>query len=240
MLTNFVAGKLPTDSVFDITGKSISSKINLWAKKAGVPQLHPHSFRHKFATDLCQKGVDLRTVQELLGHESVEVTQRYISITDTNKKRAVGMLDMATPIDQVTGSGEQSGNATASGVSADDIVRTIRELTSFVASVGDVNMDSGTVLLKLWGQFSTGLTLSEFLTRLTKEFSLSVADPQCLWDAANSLLEELCLYQVIRLEQRRRGGTVRDKIDADYWVLTDYGKMIVLKFRRESRQKLES
>ena len=66
-----------------------------------------------------------------------------------------------------------------------------------------------------------------------------MADPQGLWDATMSVLEEFSLHQVIRLEQRRR-GTARDKIDVDYWILTDYGKMIVLKLRRENRQQLDS
>ena len=91
-LKAFTAGKEPDDPVFDLSGKSISSKLNLWAKKAGVPQLHPHSFRHKFATDLLIRGADLRTVQELLGHESLEVTQRYLAVTDASKRWAVGLL----------------------------------------------------------------------------------------------------------------------------------------------------
>jgi site-specific recombinase XerD len=91
-LKAFTAGKAPDDHVFNLSGKSISSKFNLWAKKAGVPQLHPHSFRHKFATDLLLRGADLRTVQELLGHESLEVTQRYLAVTDASKRWAIGLL----------------------------------------------------------------------------------------------------------------------------------------------------
>ena len=91
-LKAFASGKAPDDQVFNLSGKSISSKLNLWAKKAGVPQLHPHSFRHKFATDLLLRGADLRTVQELLGHESLEVTQRYLAVTDASKRWAIGLL----------------------------------------------------------------------------------------------------------------------------------------------------
>jgi len=64
-----------------------------FVKKAGVPQIHTHSFRRKFATDLLLKGANLRTVQELLGHTSLSVTGRYLAVTDQNKEWAVGLLD---------------------------------------------------------------------------------------------------------------------------------------------------
>jgi len=57
------------------------------------PQIHTHSFRHKFATDLLQKGANARTVQELLGHTSLAVTERYLAVTDKDKLWAVGLLD---------------------------------------------------------------------------------------------------------------------------------------------------
>jgi integrase len=69
-----------------------------WANKAGISQIQTHSFRHKFATDLLQKGANLRTVQELLGHTSLSVTERYLAVTDQNKSWAVGLLDGSSKI----------------------------------------------------------------------------------------------------------------------------------------------
>ncbi|MFC1912144.1 tyrosine-type recombinase/integrase [Chloroflexota bacterium] len=92
-LQKYIIDRELSGKVFPITARNLSIKIHTWARKAGIPQIHTHSFRHKFATDLLQKGANLRTLQELLGHTSLSVTERYLAVTDQDKSWAVGLLD---------------------------------------------------------------------------------------------------------------------------------------------------
>jgi len=66
-----------------ITPRSVQRLVKYYAKKAGiVSPVHPHVIRHAFATDLLIGGADLRSVQELLGHQNVSTTQIYTHLTN--------------------------------------------------------------------------------------------------------------------------------------------------------------
>jgi len=66
-----------------LTSRSIERILEKYSKIAGLPtQATPHTLRHSYATDLLNQGVDLRTVQELLGHQNIATTQIYTHLTN--------------------------------------------------------------------------------------------------------------------------------------------------------------
>lgn len=75
-----------------IRAKSVSDIIGNAMRRAGIKGT-PHSLRHWYATTLLSNGADLRTVQELMRHSSVQTTQVYTQVPDLRRSEAVGRLD---------------------------------------------------------------------------------------------------------------------------------------------------
>ena len=82
------------DSTRPISPKAVFLACRKAAQKAGISKpVHPHSLRHAFATHLLEAGVNLRTIQILLGHANLETTARYLQVADVAVRSTPSPLD---------------------------------------------------------------------------------------------------------------------------------------------------
>lgn len=72
-----------------LSAQSLGGLIHGLARRARVPLVSVHQFRHTCASDLLENGASLPEVQRLLGHKSVETTSRYLHIADPERARAM-------------------------------------------------------------------------------------------------------------------------------------------------------
>jgi site-specific recombinase XerD len=77
-----------------MTDKVVWHAVQQAAKRAGIEKrIHPHTLRHSFATHLLETGVDLRTIQLLLGHSDLKATTVYLHLSHRHLQATASPLD---------------------------------------------------------------------------------------------------------------------------------------------------
>jgi len=66
--------------------------VKKYGKMIGV-DIHPHTFRHSFAIHLVRSGLDLRRVQQLLGHSNLNTTQVYLQFKDEDLREGYNKIE---------------------------------------------------------------------------------------------------------------------------------------------------
>lgn len=87
-------GKTSDDLIFSLPSHTMCLKsLRRWCKKAGIEKhITWHCGRHSFATNLLEKGANVKVVADLLGHSGLEYVERYVHAIDESKKRALNSL----------------------------------------------------------------------------------------------------------------------------------------------------
>lgn len=70
-------------------GEKVGTGVRKLAAKAGIGRVTLHQFRHTCASDLLENGVGLAQVQEVLGHQSISSTVRYLHVSDPERRKAI-------------------------------------------------------------------------------------------------------------------------------------------------------
>jgi integrase/recombinase XerC len=71
-----------------LTERTVHRMVVSVSRAVGLYGVSPHTLRHSFATHMLERGAPLRVIQELLGHESLATTQRYLKITTEQMKKS--------------------------------------------------------------------------------------------------------------------------------------------------------
>lgn len=96
-----------------LTGLKVSQHIHGLARRAKVPLVSLHQFRHTCASDLIEAGVSLPEVKEILGHAVIATTMRYLSISDPERRKAMEKHPLEGVLEKPAGKGGSDARAEA-------------------------------------------------------------------------------------------------------------------------------
>ena len=83
-----------SERIFPVTVRAIQKMVKNTSKRSGIKKkVSPHTLRHSYATHLLESGVDIRKIQELLGHSNLQTTQIYTHVSTEELKKIKSPLD---------------------------------------------------------------------------------------------------------------------------------------------------
>jgi integrase len=95
-VSEYVFGKPKSGAAWSLYRKSFEKGV----REAGITHFRFHDLRHCFASDLVMKGVGLKTVSELLGHATTQMTERYAHLSPEHNRTAVELLPRGLFLDE--------------------------------------------------------------------------------------------------------------------------------------------
>ncbi len=101
----FCSHKGPDDLAVGVGEGVIYRVVKKYSMLVGRPEMKPHDLRHAFATRLLKRGVNIRVIQELMGHSNVNTTQDYTAVVGSHLENAIKALNQpretAVPDDRI-------------------------------------------------------------------------------------------------------------------------------------------
>lgn len=124
--------------------KDIRRSFELALERAEIDDFRFHDLRHTFASHLVMGGVDLKTVQELLGHKTIQMTLRYSHLSHDHKRAAVNVLGnrMVTNWSQALGRAERPVSPETSKSAIDEGLEFLNSLAGVAELVDAVDLKS--------------------------------------------------------------------------------------------------
>lgn len=87
-----------TEHPFGLTRTRLAHMLQEIGKRAGIPKVHPHRFRHTFAVYYLRNGGDVFSLQAILGHSSMEMVKRYVSLAQVDLDAAHRLASPVTSL----------------------------------------------------------------------------------------------------------------------------------------------